>query len=176
MNILFLYWIYKEYEYISLWLCLPGNCFKWKIYKSREKEIVGNFFEKKQISGIHELFANTSHLKKIIPIPIRTFWHSRTIPIPICTEVGSANLLLFLFAGKITIHWSLAQLECQSGWVAEWLIGRVADWQSGMLLLGNKNDKNNWSCNSHGCPLLAHVLTEATSERKGKDNGRTLIF
>ena len=61
-------------------------------------------FEKKNISGIREQFANTSHLTNIIPIPIRKFWDSQTIPIPIRTEVGSANLFLFLFAGKITIR------------------------------------------------------------------------
>ena len=61
-------------------------------------------FEKKIISGIREQFANTSHLTNIIPIPIRKFWNSQTIPIPIRTEVGSANLFLFLFAGKITIR------------------------------------------------------------------------
>ena len=66
--------------------------------------MVGHFFEKKQISGIRELFANTSHLKNIIPIPNRNFWNSQTIPIPIRTEVGPANLFLFLFAGKITIR------------------------------------------------------------------------
>ena len=30
---------------------------------------------KKNISGIRELFANTSHLTKIIPIPICKFWN-----------------------------------------------------------------------------------------------------
>ena len=43
-------------------------------------------------------------------IPIHRFWNSRTIPIPICTEIGSANLFLFLFAGKITIRWSLVNI------------------------------------------------------------------
>ena len=50
---------------------------------------------------------STSYLTKIIPIPISKFWNSQTIPIPICTEVGFANLFLFLFAGKMTICWSL---------------------------------------------------------------------
>ena len=40
----------------------------------------------------------------IIPIPIRKFQNSQTIPIPIRTEVGSANQFLFLFMGKITIR------------------------------------------------------------------------
>ena len=99
--------MYNEYEYISQWLCLPGNFFKCKIYKSKEKEIVKHFLREKRISGICELFANTSHVTNIIPIPIRKFWNSQTIPIPICTEIGSANLFLFLFAGKITFHLSL---------------------------------------------------------------------
>ena len=30
--------IYKEYAYISLWLCLPGRFFKWEIYKSQENK------------------------------------------------------------------------------------------------------------------------------------------
>ena len=42
-------------------------------------------------------------MTNIIPIPIHKFRDSQTIPIPICTEVGSANLFLFQFAGKITI-------------------------------------------------------------------------
>ena len=46
--------------------------------------------------------ANTFHLTNIVPIPIRKFWDSQTIPIPIRTEVGSTNLILFLFGGKIT--------------------------------------------------------------------------
>ena len=54
------------------------------------------------ISGICELFAKTSHLTNIISIPIRKSWNSQNIPIPIHTEVGSANL--FLFVGKITIR------------------------------------------------------------------------
>ena len=47
---------------------------------------------------------NSSNLMNIIPIPIPKFLDSQTIPIPICTKVGSANIFLFLFAGKITIH------------------------------------------------------------------------
>ena len=43
----------------------------------------------------------------IIPIPICKLWNSRNIPIPICIEVGFANLFQFLFAGKLTISWSL---------------------------------------------------------------------
>ena len=31
----------------------------------------------------------------------------KTIPIPICPEIDSTNQFLFLFAGKITIPWSL---------------------------------------------------------------------
>ena len=42
------------------------------------------------------------HLTNIIPIPIRKFWNSQTIPNPICKEVGFANL--FLLAGKITFR------------------------------------------------------------------------
>ena len=83
---------------------MPSKFFRGKIYKSQEKEIIKIKYDRKNISGIHELFANTSHLTNIIPIPIRKFWNSRTIPIPIRTEVGSANLFLFLFAGKITIR------------------------------------------------------------------------
>ena len=58
--------------------------FQMKKYKSQEKDFFRHLIEKKQISGIHELFANTSHLTNIIPIPIRKFWNSKTIPIPIC--------------------------------------------------------------------------------------------
>ena len=39
------------------------------------------------------------HMTSIIPIPIRKFCNSRTTPIPIRTEVGSANL--FLCAEKL---------------------------------------------------------------------------
>ena len=38
-------------------------------------------------------------MTNIIPIPIHTFWNSRIIPIPNRTEIGSANVFLFLFAG-----------------------------------------------------------------------------
>ena len=43
-------------------------------------------------------------MTNIIPIPICKFLDSQIIPIPISTEVGSANLFLFLFAGKIPIR------------------------------------------------------------------------
>ena len=70
-------------------------------FKSQEREIIFFFLmRKKHILGIGEYFANTSRLTNIIPIPIRNFWDLKTIPIPICTEVGSMNLLLFLFAGE----------------------------------------------------------------------------
>ena len=71
------------------------------MYRSQEKELLNNFLEKIYILGICEYFANTSHLTNIIPIPIGKFWNSQTIPISIPTEVGSANLFLFLFTGKI---------------------------------------------------------------------------
>ena len=47
---------------------------------------------------------NSSHLTNTIHIPIRKFWNSKNIPIPIRIEVGSAYL--FLFAGKMTIRLS----------------------------------------------------------------------
>ena len=39
-------------------------------------------------------------MTNIIPIPIRKFWNSLTIPIPIRTEVGSANLSYSYLWGK----------------------------------------------------------------------------
>ena len=42
------------------------------------------------------------HLTNIIPIPIREFWNSQTIPNPFCKEVVFANL--FLLGGKITFR------------------------------------------------------------------------
>ena len=56
------------------------------------------------IIPIHEYF----NLTNIIPISINKFWDSQTIPIPIRTEVGSAKLFLFLFAGEKNLfadHW-----------------------------------------------------------------------
>ena len=94
--------IYREWACISL-------CFSKKKYirVKKEKNIRKIWGKKKHILGIHEYFANTSHLTNFIPIPICKFWDSRTIPIPMCTEIGSTNLFLFLFVGKITIRWSL---------------------------------------------------------------------
>ena len=80
----------------------PVNFTNEKYKRVKKKKLLETFLRKKKISGICELFANTFHLTNIIPI--RKFWNSRTIPIPIRTEVGSANLFLFLFAGKITIR------------------------------------------------------------------------
>ena len=79
-------------------------CFVCPVTFSNEKKSFRYFFEKKWISNILDLFANTSHLTNIIPIPIRKLWNSRTTFIPIRTEVGTPNLFLFLFAGKITIR------------------------------------------------------------------------
>ena len=80
--------------------------FDWPVNFSNENKIQEKEFilRNKQILSICELFANTSHLTNIIPIPIYKFWNSQTIPIQICTEIGSANLFLFPFAGKITIR------------------------------------------------------------------------
>ena len=72
----------------------------------KKKKFLDIFLRKNMISGIRELFGNTSHLTNIIPIPIpiRKFWNSLTIPTPIRAEFGSGNLFLFLFAQKITIR------------------------------------------------------------------------
>ena len=119
MNILFLYWIYIKSMNISHYgyVC-PANFSKEKYRRVKEKKFSRHFFWKKQWSGIPELFANTSHLTNIFPIPTPKFWNSQTIPIPICTEVASANLFLFLFAAKITICWSL-ELSFLIGWNVE---------------------------------------------------------
>ena len=82
----------------------PVNFSNENYIRVKKKKFLDIFLRKKKKFGIRELFANTSHLTNIIPIPIRKFWNSQTIPIPIHTEVGSANLFLFLFAGKITIR------------------------------------------------------------------------
>ena len=82
----------------------PVNFSNEKYIGVKKKKFLVIFLREKRISGIRELFANTSNLTNIIPIPIRKFWISRTIPNPIRTEDGSANLFLFLFTGKITIY------------------------------------------------------------------------
>ena len=70
MNILFFYWIcIKSMNISDYGFVCPVNSSNEK-YKSLEKEILRHFFErKKNISGICELFANTSHLTNIILIP-----------------------------------------------------------------------------------------------------------
>ena len=55
-----------------------------KYVRVKKKKLLDILLKKKKISVILELFANTSHLTNIIPIPIRKFWNSQTIPIPIC--------------------------------------------------------------------------------------------
>ena len=55
MNILFLIKnIYREWAYISLWFSLPGKFFNEKIYKSQEKEIIKEIYERKYFSGFCE--------------------------------------------------------------------------------------------------------------------------
>ena len=86
-------------------LC-PVNFPKEKYIRVKKKKL----FEKNMRENYFRylwIIRHTSHLTNIIPIPICKFWNSQTIPIPIRTEVGSTNLFLFLFAGKITIRWSL---------------------------------------------------------------------
>ena len=51
----------------------PGNFSNEKYIRVKKKKFFEIFFEKKKISGIRELFANTSHLTNIIPIPICKF-------------------------------------------------------------------------------------------------------
>ena len=77
----------------------PVNFSNEKYIRVTKKKLLDIFLRQKLISGIRELFANTSYLTKI-----SKFWNSQPIPIPIRTEVGSSNLFLFLVAGKITIH------------------------------------------------------------------------
>ena len=81
----------------------PVNFSNKKYIRVKKKKFSDILLRINQISGICELFANTFHPTNNIPIPISKFWNSQTIPIPICTEVGFANLFLFLFAGKMTI-------------------------------------------------------------------------
>ena len=104
----FLYWMYIKtmniFHYSFVCLISFSNE---KYIRVKKKTFLTFIWEK--ISGYRELFAITSHLTNIILIPICKFGNSRTIPFPICTEDDSPNLFLFLFAGKITIHWSLSQ-------------------------------------------------------------------
>ena len=60
-------------------VCLV-NFLEEKYIRVKKKTFIEKKNEKKQISGICELFANISHLTN--NIPICTFWSSRTIPIP----------------------------------------------------------------------------------------------
>ena len=104
MNILFLYWIYINSMNISHYgFVCPVNLSNEKYIKVKKKKFFDIFFRKNR----YQVFVKYSHLTNIIPIPICKFWNSWTIPISICTKVGSANLFLFLFAGEITIRWSL---------------------------------------------------------------------
>ena len=91
LNLYFEY-ICKLWKY-TLWFCLLVKFFRMRnIYESgtwnNEKKM-----ERKNISDICELFANTSRLMNTIPIPICKFWRrkkkkKKTILIPILTEVG----------------------------------------------------------------------------------------
>ena len=79
--------IYKEYEYISLWLCLLGKFFKWKIYKSQEKEIFRHFFEKNR----YQVFMN---YLRILPI-----W--QILFLFLFASFGIHKLFLFLFVQNL---------------------------------------------------------------------------
>ena len=93
----------------------PGNFSNEKYIRVKKKKVLDILLRKKSILCFHELFANTSHLTNNIPIPIRKFWNSRTIPIPMRKEVGSANLFLILFAGKN--YYSLITAEKGRKWL-----------------------------------------------------------
>ena len=80
--------IYQEYEYISLWLCLPGKYFKLKIYKSQEKEIFRHYLKKKYI---YQVFVNYSW---ILPI-----W--QILFLFLFASFGVRKLFLFLFVQKL---------------------------------------------------------------------------
>ena len=79
--------IYKEYSYISLWLCLLGKFFKWKIYKSQEKEIFRQFLREKR----YHVFVNYSW---ILPI-------GRILMLFLLACFGIHELFLFLFVQKL---------------------------------------------------------------------------
>ena len=98
MNILFQLEIYIEigHTFHYDFLCTVSFSKKKYIRVKKRKEIYDR--------NIFQIFVNRSHLTNIIPIAIPKFWDSQTIPIPNRTEFGSANLFLFLFAGRITIR------------------------------------------------------------------------
>ena len=65
------------------------------------------------ISGICELFINTFHLTQFYFYSCLHVLKFTTIFIPICTEVWSANIFLFPYAGKINICWTLVcSVQC----------------------------------------------------------------
>ena len=70
-----------------------------RINEKKEREIY--------FAGFCDYFMTSFRLTKTIPIPILKFWNSHTFPIPIRTEVGCANLFLFLFAREklFAEHW-----------------------------------------------------------------------
>ena len=70
----------------------------------------------------------------------------QTIPIPICTEVSFANLFLVLFAGKITIRWSLlGNLESwKLGNLETWQLGNLATWKLGNLKTWKLGNLETW--------------------------------
>ena len=95
--------IYREYVHISLCLCLPDKFSNENYIRVEKKKLLKKITKK----NIIQVFVKNLQILPLWRILLHKFWNSRTILIPICTEVDSANLFLFLFAWKITIRWSL---------------------------------------------------------------------
>ena len=74
-----------------------------KYIRIKKKKFLDIFLRKNR----YQVFVNYSQILPIWQILFWIFLNSQFIPISIRTEVGSAILFLFLFAGKITNRWSL---------------------------------------------------------------------
>ena len=78
---------YKEYAYISLRLCFPDKFFKWKIYKSHEKDFFLICLQKNR----YQVFVNCS--------PILPIWW--ILFLFLFASFGIHKLFLFLFVQKL---------------------------------------------------------------------------
>ena len=111
MYILFLYWIYIKSMIISHYGFVDDYySYSQMFFKVFMNILFLNWIQKKSMIISHYGFARKYFPSdKYYSYSYSLVWNSWTIPIPLRTEVGSTNLFLFLFAGKITIPWSQYQ-------------------------------------------------------------------
>ena len=100
-------------------LCLPCKFFKWKYIRTKKKKLEGEKIDKNNYSSYSWIVCKYFPSDKYYFYSYSQVLEFTNYSYSYCTELGSANLFLFLFAGKITIRWSLTWYNMVQQWTTK---------------------------------------------------------